>query len=243
MARRVSNLHFGSLLLALAIAVFLWGIAHGTRDIERAFNIPVEIHGVNDSLVVTDQSADDINIRVAGSRAALNNLNPAKLKYLVDVSDQKSGVGEYEVELSRIDLPRNIEPRSHSPSRIQIRMERQGRKAVGVRADIEGKPPPGYRLVGVRVLPGRVWLVGARSHVMRLSEILTEPVDVSGLTESQQREVRPIIGGGTVWMEEDMPITLHIDIEPVSGSGESAASGVGPVRVAGTAPRQERKTG
>ena len=98
--RRFSNLHFGSLLLALAIAVFLWGIAHGSSSIERAFNISVEIHGVKDSLVVTDQSADDINVRVAGSRAALRNLSPAKLKYLVDVSGQKPGVGEYEVELS-----------------------------------------------------------------------------------------------------------------------------------------------
>jgi YbbR domain-containing protein len=241
MARRFSNLHFGSLLLAMAIAVFLWGIANGTRDIERGFNIAVEIHGVSDSLVVTDQSADDINVRVAGSRAALNNLNPAKLQYLVDVSDQKSGVGEYEVELSRIDLPRNIEPRSHSPSRIQIRMERRGRKAVGVRADVEGKPAPGYRLVAVRVLPGRVWVVGARSHVMRLSEILTEPVDVSGLTESQQREVRPIIGGGTVWLEEDKPITLHIDIEPAPESEENAAIGGGPARVGGASARQDHR--
>lgn len=215
MARRFSNLHFGSLLLALAIAFFLWGIAHGLGAIERSFDIPVEIHGVKDSLVVTDQSAVVINVRVRGSRAALRNVESGKFKYLVDVSGQKPGVGEYEVELSsRIELPGGATFLSHSPSRIQIRIERRGRKAVGIRADIDGKPPPGYQLVGVRVIPGRVWLAGARSQVMRLSEIVTEPIDVSEMTESQSREVRPILGAGTVWMEDEKPITVHIDIEP-----------------------------
>jgi YbbR domain-containing protein len=182
---------------------------------------------VKDSLVVTDQSVDDINVRVMGSRAALRNVNSGKLKYLVDVESQKPGIGEYEVELSRIELPRGARFVSHSPSRIQIRMERRGRKAVGVRADIEGEPAEGYRLVAVRVIPGRVWLAGARSHVMRLSEIITEPIDVSGVTESQQREVRPIIGGGTVWMEKENPVTVHIDIEPVPVSKPDSATQAG----------------
>ena len=234
MARRFSNLHFGSLLLALAIAFFLWGIAHGLGAIERGFDIPVEIHGVTDSLVVTDQSAQAINVRVMGSRAALRNVESGKLKYLLDVSSQKPGVGEYEVELSsRIELPDGARFVSHSPSRIQIRMERRGRKAVGVRADVEGEPAPGHRLAGVRVIPGRVWLAGARSHVMRLSEVMTEPIDVTGWTESQQREVRPIMGGGTVWMEEEKPVTVHIDIEPpprtpVSQRPVDTEAGAGP---------------
>ena len=229
MARRFSNLHFGSLLLALAIAFFLWGIAHGLGAIERGFDIPVEIHGADDSLVVTDQSAVDINVRVMGSRAALRNVESGKLSYLLDVSGQKPGVGEYEVELSsRIELPGGARFVSHSPSRIQIRMERRGRKAVSVRPDVEGEPAEGYRLVGVRVTPGRVWLAGARSHVMRLSEMLTEPIDVSGLTESQQRDVRAITGSGTVWMEDEKPVTVHIDIEAIPVAEGDAATGAEP---------------
>ena len=56
------------LLLALAIAIFLWGIASGTSNAERGFDIPVVLDRLPDSLVVTDQNTDSVNVRVMGSQ-------------------------------------------------------------------------------------------------------------------------------------------------------------------------------
>ena len=81
MAKSSSNFRPGVLVLALAIAVFLWGVAQGSTSIRTSFDIPVEIHGVRDTLVVTQQSADAINVGVMGSRAALRNLDETQLKY------------------------------------------------------------------------------------------------------------------------------------------------------------------
>ena len=63
-------------LLAVLIALVLWGMAHGSSSIERGFDIPVVIHDLPDRLVVTDLSADVVNIRVLGSRAALRDIDP-----------------------------------------------------------------------------------------------------------------------------------------------------------------------
>ncbi len=201
------------MLLALAISIFVWGVAQGSTDIRSSFDIPVEIHGVEESLVVTDQSADEVNVGVMGSRAALNNLDSSRLTYEIDVSKVKPGVAEFEVELASIELPRRARFVSHSPSRIQIRLERRSRKEVSVVADIEGEPAEGFALAEVRVVPDRVWLAGAKSHVMRVAEVQTEPIDVSNLSESQERQARLILGGGTVWAEEDKPVTVLIVVE------------------------------
>ena len=201
------------MLLALAISIFVWGVAQGSTDIRSSFDIPVEIHGVEESLVVTDQSADEVNVGVMGSRAALNNLDSSRLTYEIDVSKVKPGVAEFEVELASIELPRRARFVSHSPSRIQIRLERRSRKEVSVVADIEGEPAEGFTLAEVRVVPDRVWLAGAKSHVMRVAEVQTEPIDVSNLSESQERQARLILGGGTVWAEEDKPVTVLIVVE------------------------------
>jgi YbbR domain-containing protein len=202
------------MLLALAISIFIWGVAQGSTDIRSSFDIPVEIHGVEESLVVTDQSADEVNVGVMGSRAALNNLDSSRIKYEIDVSKVKPGLAEFEVELASIELPRRARFVSHSPSRIQIRLERRSRKEVSVVADIQGEPAEGFALAEVRVVPDRVWLAGAKSHVMRVAEVQTELIDVSNLSESQERQVRLIVGGGTVWAEEDKPVTVEIVVEP-----------------------------
>ena len=211
--RRPSNLRPGLLILALAIAVFIWGIAHGSSSIERGFDIPVELHKLPESLVVTDQSGDEINVRVVGSRAALRNIAPEKMKYAIDVSGGKPGVAVYDVDVSRIELPGNSRFVSHSPSRIQVRFEKRGRKAVGVRADLEGEPAPGFHLSGVQVSPPRVWLAGARSQVLRLEEVATETINIAGLQADEEREGRLSLGGGTVWVEDRKPVKVHIRIE------------------------------
>ena len=70
MASRFQNLRPGVLVLALAISVFIWAVAQGTSSVQESFDVPVELIGVEEGLVVTDQSSDSINVRVRGSRAS-----------------------------------------------------------------------------------------------------------------------------------------------------------------------------
>jgi YbbR domain-containing protein len=210
--RRFSNLRPGVLILAFLIAAFLWGIAHGSSSIERAFDIRVELHKLSDTLVVTDQSVDLVNVRVMGSRAALRNVDSGNLTLAIDVSGGKPGVAVYDVEVSHIELPRGSRFVSHSPSRVQVRFEKRGRKAVDVRAEVEGEPASGFHLLAVEVEPPEIWLAGARSQVMRLSEVVTESINITGIREDEEREVRLFLGGGSVWMEENKPVTVRIRV-------------------------------
>jgi YbbR domain-containing protein len=85
---------------------------------------------------------------------------------------------------------------------------------VKIRADVEGEPAEGFLLAEVTVDPPRVWLVGARSSVLRLSEVVTETVDVSGLAESVERDARLSLGSAHVWMETPAPVKVRIRVEP-----------------------------
>jgi len=220
------------MILALAIAIFLWGIASGTTTGERGFDIPVELTKLSDGMVVTDQSVDSINIRVMGSRAALRNVTPDRYTYPIDVSGGKPGVAVYDVDVSRIDLPRGARSVSHSPSRVQVRFEKRGRKLVEIRPDFEGEPAAGFRVSSVTVDPPKVWLAGARSQVMRLDEVVTETVNLTGLKADEEREVRVNLGGGTIWMEDQKPVKLIVKVEaelieepPEEGAGGAVEPG------------------
>ncbi len=214
MASRFQNLRPGVLVLALAISVFIWAVAQGTSSVIQSFDVEVELVGVEDGLVITDQSSDEINVRLRGSRAALRNLNTDQLKYRVDADGGKPGVAVYEVDVETIDHPTGTQFVGYSPSRLQVRFEKRGRKAVGVRVEIEGTPAPGFHVAGVAIQPEKVWLEGARSQVMRLNEVVTESIDIAGFAASAKREVRLVLGGGTVWAEDNSPVQVEIRIEP-----------------------------
>jgi YbbR domain-containing protein len=223
MARRGPSLRL--LALAVVLAMVLWSMAHGTASTEESFDIPIVFREIPDKIVITDQSTDEVNVRVLGTRAALRNIKVSKWVYPVEVSGAKPGPAVYEVDISsRLELPRGAKIVSRSPSQIKVRFERRGRKAVRVRPDLEGEPAEGFVVTGVEVDPARVWLVGARSTVLRLSEVVTETVDVTGLAESTEREVKLSLGGSHVWMEEQKPVTLRIAVEAVPEAGDEPAA-------------------
>ena len=117
--------------------------------------------------------------------------------------------------MTRLDLPSRARILSRSPSTIEIEMETRTRKSVRISADVEGNPAPGFVLGGIEVVPPRVWLAGARSDVLRLREVVTETVDVDGAIESLEREVRLSLGGGHVWVDQDEPVRVRVEIDPV----------------------------
>jgi len=203
------------MVMAVAIAMALWGIAHGEKRTERNVDIPVVFYGLSDELVITDQSTSEINIRVQGSRASLRNASPTTMEYPVNVDGAKPGLAIYDVEASHVDAPRGVKVVSRSPARIELKFDPRGRKNVRIRPDIEGEPAEGFLLGDVEVEPERVWLAGARTDVLGVQEVVTEKVDISGQSKPIEKEVRLALGGGHVWMEEDLPVVMRIKIDAV----------------------------
>ena len=55
-------------LVALLVAVLLWVSAQGVNDIEQSLDLRVAYVDLPEGLVVVDQSATDVNVRVRASR-------------------------------------------------------------------------------------------------------------------------------------------------------------------------------
>ena len=210
---RAYQIRYG--LLALVISGVLWGMAHGSSRIDRGFDIPVAFVGMPEELVITRKSTAEINIRVLGQRAALRDIAAKDLEYEVNLEGAKPGNAVYLVDETTLVLPQGTRILSRSPATIELVFERRGRKSVRITADLEGEPAEGFVFTEVEIEPPRVWLEGARSKVLRLSEVMTETIDVAGLSELLEREVRLSLGVEHVWVEEDEPIKLRIRVDPI----------------------------
>lgn len=209
---RGGNLRYA--LLSIAIAMVLWTVARGGSTHEAEYDIPVVFADLPDTLVITDRSATKINVRVRGSRAAFRSV--PDLQYVENVRGAVQGRSRYEIVSKRLGLPRGVRVVGISPAQIDVVFERLGRKKLRIRADVQGEPPAGYALGEVAIEPARIWLTGARSRVLRLQEVMTEPIDVSQLQESAERDVTLSIGSDHVWIEEEQTITVRVPIVPLS---------------------------
>ncbi len=211
--------------LALMISLFLWTVAHGSSSIERGFDIPIVLRGLPPDLVITEQNADAVNVRVLGSRAALRNLAENKLEYPLEVTARKPGGVDYEVDLSSIELPRGMRVVSRSPTRISLSLEARGSKSVRIRPELEGEPAEGFEVGRVEVIPPRVRVSGARSEVLRLNEVVTDAIDVTGLSESVEREGRPLVAGKHVWLDDPGATQVRIEIVPKASATNTPRQG------------------
>jgi len=214
--------NIGYKLLAAGVALLLWGFSHGTDPIERGFDVSMALQDVPDNLVVTDQSADAVNIRVKGSRAALRSLSVADVEYEDDLSGAKPGVTEHEVDAESVKLPRGAQIVSRSPSSIDFTLEPRGTKAVKVRPDLAGEPAEGFKIGAVEVEPLRVRITGARREVLRLNEVVTESIDLVGVDETFEREVRPLLAGPHVRFEDENAITVRVEVLPLESEDAGA---------------------
>jgi YbbR domain-containing protein len=222
---RIPNIfaNFGLKILAVAIGLFLWTVSRGVSNVERSFDIPLTIHGLSEELVVVGQTAEAVNVRVSGSMVALRNLEADKFEYALDVSGAKPGRADYEVDVTRFDFPRGSKLVSRSPAEISLNFERRATRPVRVRADVEGRPAQGYRIERVEIVPPRVRITGARSEVLRLSEVVTEMIDVTGATGTLEREVRVSPGVGHVWADDPRTVTVRVRIEAEPAPPEEEA--------------------
>jgi YbbR domain-containing protein len=211
----------GTLLLAWLIAMVLWGMAHGTSDIERGVDIPIVFDGISEDLVLVDQSARAVNIRVLGTRAALRDVGPGQIEYHVDVSGAQRGEAVYEIDAGRIEeqLPAGARIVSRSPASLEVKFARRARKSVRVRADIVGEPVEGYNVAWVEVDPPYVWVTGDRREVVSMREAITEPLEIRGIRESLEREVRLALPDH-VWMEDARPMRVRVQVDELPKRAE-----------------------
>lgn len=95
---------------------------------------------------------------------------------------------------------------------IPIR-ESEGYAEKIINVNLVGEPAPGYRVVGVEVDPPTMLLQGRPTLLSSLPWVSTEPIDVTGLTESFRPQVALNLPQGVTLAEVD-EIFVQVAIEP-----------------------------
>jgi YbbR domain-containing protein len=83
-----------------------------------------------------------------------------------------------------------------------------------ITVDLEGDPAYGHRLLNINVEPTSVLVEGAPEVVDAITRLQTEPIDITGLTESFVQQVTLELPEG-ISLDQNEEIFVTIEIEPI----------------------------
>jgi YbbR domain-containing protein len=185
-------------LISLLIAVFLWFTVTSKEYRYGDFNIPLELHGVPENLVVTSTSYDkqevnNVTARVRASEALIQSLGDRSMFLRLDITGM--GVGSHPVQLGHemvMGRPPGAEITEIFPRVIEIEIEQLLiRPDVVVNAEILGKPADNYDITSIRSDPPIVRVSGPKSIVESIDKIRTQQVNIDGMRATTlNRQVR-----------------------------------------------------
>lgn len=168
---------------SLIMAVILWFFVILSGRSGLMIDIPVMYVNTPPELEVTDFPRT-VSINIEGQDRLLKNLKENDISAVVDLRDAKTGRNFYTLTPENIKMPKTLEVINIDPQTISLTVEKQYRKMVSVQPAIEGRPEQGFVIFDIKVEPETLLLEGPRTIVSKISNVKTEPIDITGLNRS-----------------------------------------------------------
>ena len=177
-------------VISLIVAIIAWTAVQGERTYKSAVETPVEYILPPEHVLVADAPPPERVVLVAsGTRAGLNKLRRASLKYLVDLESVGPGRVVHSFRAPPEGLPDDVSIATVSPAEIELAFDERMTDTFPVQLRTRGELPTGFVQTEVSLGPDRVRIVGARSELAELEQIRTLPFNLNGRKEDFDGEI------------------------------------------------------
>ncbi len=169
-------------LVALGVTLALWLGVTGlsTPTTTRLTGIPLTLRFTSDT-EVTNSPISEIDVIISGDNRKISQINKNNLVASVDLTGEQPG--ERVIQLTpynvQLELPLGVRLDEITPNRMAVRLEPVEEKEVPVKVETSGKITDGFEVYSQTALPARVRVRGPLSFTKPLTQIATEPVDLT----------------------------------------------------------------
>lgn len=176
----------------------------------------------NGTRVVNNISTDVSQVTVSGPSSAVNRVESVVLPVTIDT--QITSFNDYFIPYAVDANGQRVAEVTVLPGQILTRVELQSRgRLVTVIADVEGQPADGYSIQQRTVIPNSITVEGPEEALDDLLFVNTEPVDISGASQSVSSRVglADLPEGVTVVEPSSGQIEVRVAIQDSSSSTQT----------------------
>ena len=166
---------------------------------------PIEFRNFPKNYELLSISADRAEIQISGSRRLLLQLKPDQIGLSLNMGNIKSGKNTFSLTRKNLSIPPGLDVIKINPNELTIEMEEKKTKSVLVEPQWRGDLPEGKKLLSHKVLPDRIVVIGTPPALKEITNIKTEPIDLSGITKTETVEANIVMGGTSVRLSPDAP--------------------------------------
>jgi YbbR-like protein len=211
--RRLTH-NFAWKLASLALAVLLWFAVVGEPELVTIQAVPLLYRNLPQALLLLSDAPDEVRAELRGPSGRLTRTTLSEVFAAVDLGGV-SAPGSQTFTLSQADfsLPQGVAFLRAIPSQVSLRFDRSLSKTVPVEIQLTGKLPAGYRLQEQIVQPATLNVSGPESRVSGIQFAQTDPVDVSGLTQTTELKVNTFVSEPRAQFDSPPVVTVRLTIE------------------------------
>jgi len=201
--------------IAFALVLVLWGFIAGQQRTEMWLTVPFEYRNIPTNMEIAGELVNKVEV---GPRGVISGVSQDQVRAHIDLSQGLRGLNYVRITTDNIRIPLGTEVTKINPSSMRIRLEDVKTRSVQVKAQFIGKLPQPLRLETVWVEPHFVVLQGPESRLTKVREVLTEPIDLSSITENTKISVGVDVNFPQIRLAPNQPSHVAVEIKIEKGS-------------------------
>jgi YbbR domain-containing protein len=176
-------------ITCLLLATILWFYVDSKRINEAHFRILVAVDMLHD-YAVADMEKKYLTVTARGSADDLRNILPSNISVTIKIQNPAVGTASrYPVSVVGSNLPDTVSLAPEDKT-VFVTVEKRASKRVPVIPVTEGSLDSRFIAGNIRLVPDEVDISGATSVIAKIYKMETDPILLSGHTETFQQTVK-----------------------------------------------------
>ena len=206
--------HLWLKVLSFGLALLLWMVVAGEETVERGLRVPLELQQMPGGLEMLGDIPATVDVRVRGASGTLSRVGPGDVVAVLDLRGARVGRRLFPLTTDQVRGPFGVEVVQVTPSAVAMAFEPSVTRELPIVPEVDGRPAPGYA-VGERTAdPAAVEVIGPESAVRRATEVLTEPVPVTGARSAVKQAVTLGLVDSSLRLKTARTATVTVQIVP-----------------------------
>jgi len=209
--KRVLRKNLGLKALALVLAILLWWIVGGERNVLVGYAVPLEIRNIPSGMALTNKVDRQVDVRIAGPSTLISGFEQKEISVVVDLSGAKPGREVIPLTDRSVKVPAGFRVDRVYPSSVEVVLEKLVRKTLPVIPRIGGSSDIRSKIEKKEVSPPSVEVEALPGELERLTILSTEeivPEKAEGVFTAKVRVILPE-GHARIVGNPDVLVTIH----------------------------------
>jgi hypothetical protein len=207
--------NIGWKLLSLAAAATIWAMVATEPELSTFATAQVEYKNLPDDVEIGSSPITSVLLELRGPSGQLSGIGEASLHphVILDMSAAAPGERTFTVDDGAVKLPRGVRLVRAMPEQVHFDFERRLEASVPVAVRITGEGHDGYFVASQSAQPGRLGIVGPASHVARVTQAVTDPVDVSQVVGTSEFRVNAFLNDLYVRFQSSPQVEVSVTMK------------------------------